>query len=112
MLTSKVSYFDNITVMMISGRIDSINAPHLRQRVFDEANNPACTCFILDMQGVHYMSAAGLRILRQLQAVKGAVHIAAPSNRVREILQISGLDAVYKVYFTQAEALKHCPSTP
>lgn len=91
-------------MLKISGRIDSINATKVHETItaeisYDEPN------LVLDMADVEYMSAAGLRILKALQDNSGQVRIASPSRRVREILQITGLDAVYRVYDSRMQAI-------
>lgn len=91
-------------LITVSGRIDSMNAGKLRM-VLDQELNHQTHDIVLNLAEVNHMSAAGLRILRHIKDTTGHVRIASPSHRVREILQITGLDAVYEVYETQIEAV-------
>jgi anti-anti-sigma factor len=49
----------------------------------------------LDMAAVSFISSAGLRVLliylKQMKAVKGSLHFANPSEKVRSIFDLSGL---------------------
>ncbi|MDQ7034685.1 MAG: STAS domain-containing protein, partial [Anaerolineae bacterium] len=60
---------------------------------------------LLRLPEIDYLSAAGLRVLRNLKQATGRVCIAEPSNRVREVLQITGLDTSYEVHETLTQAL-------
>jgi len=67
------------------------------------------THIVLDLAGVEYMSSAGLReIVSALKRAKrgtGDVRIAQPSYRVREVLEMAGLDTVLQIYPTQIDAV-------
>jgi len=98
---TKIGMTDLLT---ISGRIDSINAQAINDTIQNEISydDPH---LVVDMEHVEYMSAAGLRVLKALMDGSGQVRIANPSKRVREVLGITGLDAVYKVYDSRMEAV-------
>lgn len=104
MMTIETSRVGRTTLIKINGRVDSMNASRLKAMIAHEVNRPEQQ-IVLNMEGVTHMSAAGLRVLRYLHEAQGSVRIANPSYRVREILQITGLDMVYKVYDSQMEAV-------
>ena len=91
-------------LLKISGRIDSINANTIHETINNEISYDDPN-LVIDMEAVEYMSAAGLRILKSLKEKSGHVRIANPSKRVREVLQITGLDAVYEVYDSRMAAV-------
>jgi aminodeoxyfutalosine deaminase len=91
-------------LLKISGRIDSINAETIHETLNNEISYDDPN-LVLDLETVDYMSAAGLRILKGLKEKSGHVRIANPSKRVREVLQITGLDAIYEVYDSRMEAV-------
>lgn len=93
-----------VGVIQVKGRIDSINAGLLSEAVTRELLHKH-SGIVLDLAGVEYISAAGLRVLKMLHDAAGTVHIAQPSHRVREVLQITGLSGSYHVYETQVDAL-------
>lgn len=98
---SKIGLTD---LLKLSGRIDSINSRTVHETISNEVSydDPH---LVVDMEDVEYMSAAGLRILKSLYDASGHVRIANPSKRVREVLQITGLDAVYDVFDSRMAAV-------
>jgi anti-sigma B factor antagonist len=64
---------------------------------------------VLDLGGVDYMSSAGLRemvrVLKRVKRTGGDLRIANPSDRVKEVLELAGLDTIFEIYPTQVEAV-------
>lgn len=103
-----VSMRENITLVEVSGRIDSMNANQLGEALSGEINS-GHNHMVLDLSKVEYMSSAGLReIVSALKKVRnntGDVRLAQPSARVREVLEMAGLDTIFQIFTTQVEAL-------
>jgi anti-anti-sigma factor len=93
-----------VTLIEVKGRVDSINAPELDAALQQEISN-GHKQVILDLAGVEYMSAAGLRVLRHIYTTLGNVRISRPSERIREVLQITGLDTTYQIHENQVDAI-------
>lgn len=97
----------NVAIIEVAGRIDSNNANQ-----FGDALNGVIAQnhnqLVLDLAGVDYMSSAGLREIvaaaKKLQG-KGELRLAQPSDRVREVLEMTGLDSVFQIFPSQAEAV-------
>jgi anti-anti-sigma factor len=70
------------------------------------AENPA-RC-IVDLSDVSYMSSYGLRVLlsvaKILQEGGGELHLAAPTQRVMDVLATSGYDTLFPVHATLDKA--------
>lgn len=94
---------DNMIVLDISGRIDAINSARLQAKIDAFVEEHDSNALLLRMADVHYISAAGLRVLRILKETTGDVKIIEPSNRVIEVMEMTGLDAVYSLYGTFEE---------
>jgi anti-anti-sigma factor len=105
MMTFETRRIGQTIMINLAGRLDSISTPQIQARLFDETQIAPGQKLILNMADVNYLSAAGLRLLHRLQERAGAVCITAPSSRVREVLSITGLDVVYKLYETSTAAL-------
>ena len=105
MIDIEKTHVGEVTVLKISGRIDAINAPLLQQNITDIVETGNGHALLLRLPEIDYLSAAGLRVLRTLKEKTGRVCIVEPSNRVREVLQITGLDAVYELHESFTEAL-------
>lgn len=101
-ITSK--QFGTVTILEVAGRLDSMSAQQLLRNLQPHLEAPD-SHLLLDFGAVNYLSAAGLRVLRTIQAELGYVRIVQPSQRVREVMQITGLDAVYQLFDTTIAAL-------
>jgi anti-sigma B factor antagonist len=102
-----VSEHDSVTLVEVSGRIDSMNANQLGEALSNTIDGGHLN-MVLDLANVEYMSSAGLReIVSALKKVrgKGDLRLAQPSHRVREVLEMAGLDTIFQIYPTQAGAV-------
>lgn len=110
MIDIHVSAHEKVTLVEVRGRVDSSNADQLGEALTGEIEG-GHTQLVLDLAGVEYMSSAGLReIVAALKRAKrgpgsGDVRIAQPSYRVREVLEMAGLDTILQIYPTQLEAV-------
>jgi anti-sigma B factor antagonist len=90
------------------GRVDLPAA-----RAIEQALNELCDAgrsrVVIDLTEVVYMASAGLAALlagvRRARLLQGDVRLAALTDRVREVFEMSGFDQVFLVYATPAEAL-------
>ena len=104
----QISELEQVTLIEVSGRIDSMNANELGEAL-TELIDQSHLRLVLDLSSVAYMSSAGLReIVAALKRVKragGDLRIAQPSERVREVLEMAGLDTIFHIYQTRVEAV-------
>jgi anti-sigma B factor antagonist len=107
MINVNVSGVNNVTLVQVQGRIDSMNANQLGEALSGEISNGK-NQLVLDLAGVDYMSSAGLReIVNALKKVKpnGDVRIAQPTARVREVLDMAGLSTILQIFDSQTDAV-------
>ena len=109
MLDISVTRHDSVTLIEAHGRVDSTNADQLGEILTSEIENGHAQ-IVLDLASVDYMSSAGLReivaaLKRAKRAGSGDVRIAQPSYRVREVLELAGLDTILQIYPSQVEAV-------
>lgn len=107
MISVNVTGTDDVTVVEVNGRVDSMNANQLGDALSGEIENGNVQ-LVLDLAGVDYMSSAGLReIVNALKKVKpkGDLRIAQPTERVLEVLEMAGLNTILKIFHTQNEAV-------
>jgi anti-anti-sigma factor len=108
MLDFRVSEVDNVTLVEVSGRVDSMNAGELGEALSEQLSRGS-TQIVLDLAKVSYMSSAGLRELvtayRKLQDASGDLRLARPSSRVMDVLEMSGLDTIFQIFPTQVDAV-------
>ncbi|MEP0764203.1 MAG: STAS domain-containing protein [Chloroflexota bacterium] len=97
-----------VQLFEVIGRVDSTNAAELGSAM-DKSVDDGKTNLVLDLGGVEYMSSAGLRemvrVLKRVKRTGGDLRIANPSERVREVLELAGLDSIFEIYPTQVEAV-------
>jgi anti-sigma B factor antagonist len=102
------SEMKRVQLFEIIGRVDSSNAAELGNAL-DKSVDDGRSNLVLDLSGVEYMSSAGLRemvrVLKRVKRTGGDLRIANPSDRVKEVLELAGLDTIFEIYPTQVEAV-------
>ena len=100
--------YKRANVVRVTGRIDAATYTELESKL-KEYMDEGHVHLVLEMDGTDYLSSAGARVLISAQkALKprgGRLVIAQPSARVREVLDLAGLDALFPVYDTTVAAL-------
>lgn len=104
MITINTQRLGKTTILSLKGRMDSASKANLLGAVERELDRKSQ--IILNLEGVDYLSTSGLKILRKLDDETGSVRIAEPSRRVREVLQITGLNDQYTLYPKQTQAIR------
>jgi anti-anti-sigma factor len=95
-------------VIRVVGRVDAATAPQfeakLREYVESDQSN-----LVLEMDATDYMSSAAVRALigaqKTLKGKGGRVVLAQPSDRVKEIIQIAGMEALFPIYASTEAAI-------
>lgn len=84
-------------VVAVAGRLDGTWADHLTHRLETELREGHHD-LVLDLQGVQYISSAGVRVLlvvhRQIRQLDGRLRVRQPSDAVRKVLQLTGLTSM------------------
>ncbi|MBI5653798.1 MAG: STAS domain-containing protein [Chloroflexi bacterium] len=97
-----------VTIISVTGSVDALTAPMLAEYLAREIQNPNPN-LVIDFAELDYTSSAGLRVL--LSAVKAArarggdVRLAAMQTNVAKIFEMSGFNAILKVYPDRARAV-------
>lgn len=107
-LEISVSDLKRVRLLQVSGRVDSISADELHAALND-ALNEGRTQLVVDLESVEYMSSAGLRelvsALKSTSKHNGDLRLANPSPKVMEVLELAGLDSIFKIFPTTTEAV-------
>lgn len=108
MVAINVTAHNTVTIVEVSGRVDGMNA-HQMGGAIGGAIDEGGVRVVLDLSGVDYMSSAGLRELvnsfKKAKRASGDIRLAQPSDRVREVLEMAGLDTIFRIYLSQSEAV-------
>ena len=98
----------NILVIEAGGRVDSASAEQLGSFLQYEIDSGSCY-LVLDLQSVDGMGQDGLwemvSALKRARRAKGDLRLAGPSDRVRDALELSGLNEIFRIYESQADAV-------
>jgi anti-sigma B factor antagonist len=89
-------------LVVIEGRVDSATAPKLQDHV-EAIIDAGRYKIIFDMEGVDYMSSAGLRVLINAQKVakrynRGEVVLARVPQRIYDALDLAGFIPLFKFF--------------
>ena len=88
----------NLTIQL-SGELNTLTAPELSALLDKELGG--VTALTLDFKECDYVSSAGLRVLlatfKQMKAAKGSMSLANVGENFRDVLENTGLDAVFGI---------------
>ncbi|PLX70723.1 MAG: anti-sigma factor antagonist [Denitrovibrio sp.] len=94
-------------LVFVKGEINAQTGSELKKDVlalFESADSA-----VLSFKGVVYMNSSGLReiidLLKSSNKAKKNLMLCEMSSDIREMFTFTGLDKVFKIYDTQAQAL-------
>lgn len=100
---------DHVTVISGEGRLNQVSAPLLREAVA-AAVLEGRPRIVVDLSGVDFMDSSGLGALvgclKTARQAGGDVKIAAPSEQVTMVLQLSNLDRIFTSFATPEDAYR------
>ena len=95
-------------IIRVNGRVDASTYSQL-EAALKEYIDTGRTHLVLEMDGTDFLSSAGVRVLISAQkALKprgGKLVIAQPSERVKDVLDLAGLESLFPVYDSTVAAL-------
>jgi anti-anti-sigma factor len=97
-----------VVILAVKGRIDSTTAAALERTLLDRATAQQKR-WVLDLSQTDYVSSAGLRVLlalkKRLDEASGRLILHGLNARVREVFDISGFAALFRIGGDGAQAL-------
>lgn len=97
MLEIKGNLQDNTMVIALAGRIDSNNASQAEEEINSLLADYDADSLCVDMQGLEYISSAGLRILLRLRRAYSDLSLINVTSEVYEILHMTGFTEMMTV---------------
>jgi len=92
---------DHVTVVAVTGRIDSTTSPELHTRLTALLQRGEKS-LVLDLGGVDYMASAGLRVLlaaaKKSKAVGAVLVLARVTPFVCELLTMTGFQNIFRAF--------------
>ena len=99
---------EQVWTIAARGRVD-LPAAHAIEDALNELCDAGRSRVVVDLSAVSYMASAGLAALltgvRRARLLKGDVRLAAMTDRVREVFEMSGFDQVFTIFGTVTEAV-------
>lgn len=99
---------DGITVIKLTGRMDATTVSLFNEECQKQLGTGAGR-FIIDLEGIEYISSAGLRGVltmgKACKAAKAALAFCSMQSMVADMFKLSGFMSILKVYGTLEEAL-------
>lgn len=100
----------DIVKVNLSGRMDLGGVKSI-EKDFDRMVEAPRMAVIVDMSDVPYMSSIGIRCLlihaKSVSGRGGKYVLSSIQRDVRNVLEVSGIDQLIKIYDTVEEAVKH-----
>ncbi len=87
---------NNVSTIILEGKIDSGNAPEIEKQIFDSLDTRA-QALVVDAEKLEYISSSGLRILLKLRKSCTNVEMVGVSPEVYEILETTGFTEMLTV---------------
>ncbi|MFA9444148.1 STAS domain-containing protein [Egicoccus sp. AB-alg6-2] len=97
------------TIVEVAGQLDVATAPEFRQ-VLVEAQYAGAVRVLVDVAGVEFVDSMGLGVLigahkRAMSHEGAALVLARPTERMRHLLALTGLDRVLRLVDDPGEVL-------
>lgn len=83
--------------IILSGRIDSINASQVEKEVMDQLDGKDNISIELDASGLEYISSSGLRVILRLRKQYHDISITGVNSGIYEILDMTGFTEMMQV---------------
>lgn len=84
-------------VFYLKGRVDSSNASNIDREIENVRTSVAHDNTIIDVNGLEYVSSAGLRVILRLLKLEPNLRITNASNDIYEIFQMTGFTEMMKI---------------
>ena len=99
---------DDVAVVALAGEVDLYTAPRFKEVIMHSIDDGALRV-VVDLTGATFIDSTALGVLvsagKRLRLRQGALAIACLDGNIRRILEITGLDGVFAICPSRAEAV-------
>lgn len=98
MTINKIETSEKEVTLALAGRLDTNTAPSLEETIAGLGEK--VTALMLDMEGLEYISSAGLRVLLSTHKSfcgKGSLTICHACDDIREVFDITGFSDILNI---------------
>ncbi len=100
---------DDAVVVVLEGEIDIYSAPRFKEVLLRGIDGGAHS-IVVDLSKVTFIDSTALGVLvsgaKRVRPEKGTLDIVCKDENITRIFEITGLDRIFGIYPTRAEALK------
>lgn len=97
------------SIVVVSGDLDHYSVPALRDKLLPAGEDLPEPRIVVDLAGLRFIDSAGLGLLveayKRNRSAGGSFALTAVPWSVRRVLQVTGLDTVFRSYESVEEAL-------
>ena len=108
-LEIKPQITEGILVLRLEGELDTYNCGQLRSAIVENVDK-GYNRIVVDMMAVEYIDSTGLGSLvgglKRVSERGGSMRLVCENPQILKIFEITGLDRVFSIHRTEAEALK------
>ncbi len=102
------SVVDGVTVVTVEGEMDVYTSPTLRDRLSALLDDGTSTV-VVDLSAVTFLDSTGIGTLvgalKRAEEQGGGLPVVCPQDRLLKLFRITGLDGVFTIRDTVAEAV-------
>lgn len=106
-LDIKTEQHDDRCSLTLDGEVDVATSPSLKSALVSVAEQ-GCSRIVVDMRNVTFIDSSGLGVLvgalRRARENGGSVHVVCTRESTLKVFRITGLDKVFGIYASAAEA--------
>jgi anti-anti-sigma factor len=99
----------DVRIIRLIGRLDGTTMQQVEDE-FMKLVHSGCTKYVFDLDGLDYISSAGLRVMllsvKKTRASGGKLALFGLNDNVSEIFKISGFSTIFSIFATGEEALE------
>ena len=88
---------NNVLVLALEGRLDTVTAPELEREINDLSG---VTDLVFDMKNLEYISSAGLRVILKAQKTmntQGSMKLNNVGDSIMEVFEITGFSDILTI---------------
>jgi len=99
---------NSVLVVSLKGQINSSNAAEIQEQLLEQVND-ATSRWLVDFNGLEYISSAGLRVVlllaKRIRQHEGSLVLCAMQPHVYEVFEVSGFLTLLTVVESRQQGL-------
>lgn len=108
MLMITTEHINTVLVVSLKGQINSSNASEIQAQLLEQVSDAECR-WLVDFNGLEYISSAGLRVVlllaKRIREHQGSLVLCHMQPHVYEVFEVSGFLTLLTVVDTRQQGL-------